>query len=144
MIKVRCTTNRVDRLPEGPAKRRAQENIRVEGPIDPLEVGRIYDVCALETWRDGGLRLYLHTTDGLHFPSPYPAEFFEFVDSRFPPGWKVGVGATEGGTTMKRVSFPEWVDDEHFYERLVVGDTAAIRVYERWRETIRTLEENFV
>jgi|SRR6266446_1909472 len=129
-MRVRCIKNEVAAIAEGKVRDRIRRSIHLDGPMTDLQVGREYEVQALEV-RDAGLWLYLHTVAANDFPYPYPAEMFEFRDKTLPVGWGIRLQAKEGGVLLKTVTFSEWANDEHFYERLVSGDPEAVGVYQR-------------
>ena len=97
-----------------------------------LVVGQEYDVLAVETWSDG-VRIYVEAVEGAGFPSPYPAELFEITQPSFPDRWGTRIECTESDTSIKRVSFLEWVENDRFYEDLINGDPTALEIYGRNR-----------
>ncbi|MDO8288781.1 MAG: hypothetical protein Q7T44_06135 [Parvibaculum sp.] len=133
MIKVLCKINDLEQLPLGPARSRIEKLIRIEGPIDPLMIGTIYPVCAVSRWDDGGTWVYIFENSESDWPTPLPAEFFEFVETSIPEGWLVTFSQGENGTAIETICFPEWIQEEHFYERLLDGDSAAANIFERWK-----------
>ncbi len=95
-----------------------------------LEIGQQYIVQAVEE-RDGGLWFFLPTVAESDYPYPYPAEFFEVQDYSLIPGWCVRFDTQQGNTVIKRITFSEWANDEHFYERLLDGEIASVSAYRR-------------
>lgn len=129
MIKVCCTGNDINLLDDDAVKRRLRSSIHIDGPIQELNISEVYTVWSIDHHDDGGLWLYLHTMPEHHFPTPYPAELFDFVESVLPAGWALTLGRNSGGMALKRVSFAEWAHDDQFYERLVDGETNAVAIY---------------
>jgi hypothetical protein len=132
MISVRCIVNDRARLTSESTKERLSRTMRTVGPIQELDLGAIYDVWAIEQWDDGGLRVYVHAEPSHWFPTPYPVEFFDFVDSRLPENWTIAVK----GAGLFRISFPEWSRNRLFYEKLVDRDPVALAAYQRHRDLV--------
>jgi hypothetical protein len=83
-----------------------------------LEVGREYEVVAIETWGDG-IRIYIEAIDGVWCPSPNPADMFELTEKTVPQGWSVRMGFVGTDPTIKRMSFTAWTENDAFYEMLM-------------------------
>ena len=126
---VKCITNDVDQLSAAMIKSRLKESIHRDGADNDLIVGNTYIVSAMDSWGDGGIRVYLHTVPESDHPYPYPIEMFEVIDSAVGSNWCVAFEQQSLGTCIKRISFPEWANDDSFYERLVEGDESAIAIY---------------
>jgi len=132
-MKVQCSFNQVSNIPEIEVKNRLAESIHRNGPDDDLIEGRAYTVLALARWSDGGIRVYLHTIEESDHPYPYPLEMFEVIDPTIPANWRIGFEQRPGGIEIKLMSFPDWVEDARFYEKLVEGDERAIASYKLQR-----------
>lgn len=128
-MRVRCVANDVGKLSDSMIKRRLAESIHREGSDEDLVIGSTHAVLAIDRWCDGGIRVYLHTVEENDYPYPYPIEMFEVIDSTVPADWCVTFEQQPLGMGIKRISFPEWANDDTFYERLVDGDEAAIAIY---------------
>lgn len=133
MMRVRCMINDRALISEPAVADRLSASIRVDGPLYELEVGTVYDVWGIEVRAGDGVWVHVHSIPGAHFPSPYPAEFFEFVDTAIPAGWAIAVEADAGHAAVTRIGFAEWAGDRGFYERLIDGDEQAVAVYEGHR-----------
>jgi hypothetical protein len=129
-MRTRCTINKLADVPEPDVRERLGRSIHLDGPITDLVIGQEYAVQAL-TERDGGLWLFLHTVAQSEFPYPYPAEMFETRDTTLPLGWCICLQKEHGKIKWKQISFPEWANDEHFYEKLVEGNRETVSVYQR-------------
>lgn len=77
--------------------------------------------------------IYIHNIEENWWPTPYPAEFFDFVETSLPNGWALSFATAGNDVVIRCISFPEWAHDEHFYERLVDGDQRTIEIYEHRR-----------
>lgn len=130
-MRVRCLTNSIDQLCNADARKRIKDTIHLDGPDENLVIGNIYDVYAIDRGDDGGMRVYLHSVTISDHPYPYPMEMFNIVDSSFPGNWVITTWQNQFGSTMKRISFPEWALDDHFFEKLVDGDSAALEHYRK-------------
>lgn len=103
-----------------------KESFGFDTNILNLTVGAIYVVYALEV-KSGRLRYYI-SDDVYHatrYPGPYDAYFLEAVDRRVSRFWEV---AFRDSNLI--VSFSQWAQDQHFYEKLVEGDEDARRIFE--------------
>jgi len=127
-MRVICIKNTVAEITESEVRERVCRSIHLDGQITDLAVGREYSVQAIEE-RDGGLWFYLHTVSVNDYPYPYPAELFEFRDSTVPMGWSIRLQVQRGSVGCKRITFPAWATDDHFYERLVDGDVETVSLY---------------
>ena len=129
-IVARCVRNSLRSIESEDVRTRLKRAIRLDGPVNDLVIDREYKVQALEQ-RDGGLWVFVHSVPSSEFPYPYPSEFFEIIIGMIPNGWMVQFGNDNGGTFLKRLSFPEWATDDTFYEKLVDDDVRAVDVYKR-------------
>lgn len=78
---------------------------------------------------------YVLDDDGHDWPTWIPAPLFDVDDGSLPRSWRVGYHRFDGEDQFPILSFPEWATDHRFYERLVDGDTDAVRIFnERRRE----------
>ncbi|MBX3743444.1 MAG: hypothetical protein KF712_20835 [Akkermansiaceae bacterium] len=136
-MKVRCRFNQIGDIPEIDVKNRLAESIHRNGSDDDLVEGTTYAVFALARWNDGGLRVYLHTIKESEHPYPYPLEMFEVVDPNIPENWKFVFEQRPTGLEIKLMSFPEWIEDIRFYEKLVEGDECAIASYNLQRFSVK-------
>jgi hypothetical protein len=118
------------------ASEEAQQRIAKSGDFSDLSsnliAGKEYSIFALSRWSDGGMRVYIHSLEECSFPSPFPLELFEIVDSVICENWVTS--RMSDSTTGKDFvfSFKEWALDETFYERLLDGDPECTAVYEKY------------
>jgi hypothetical protein len=132
-MRARCILNDLSNIENPATLSRIARSIHLEGPIPHLSVGYEYAIEAVEQRVDGGWWLYLHTVSESSFPYPYPAELFELSVNTVPPDWCACIQESEGNTRLTRLSFAEWANEDHYYERLVDGDSHAVSVYMRRR-----------
>ena len=111
------------------AQRRLSESIHIDGEISGLTLNQEHAVQAIACWKDGMVRYYIHNFSDSDYPNPYPAEFFGVVDSSTPKNWKI----SSHQMGLFEIGFPEWVDNEMFYENLVDGDPIATALYKKNR-----------
>jgi len=108
------------------------EPYRSSDPDYELEIGSEYCVYALEfMW--GGIWLYIETY-GRDYPHPYPIEYFEIVDSSLPDDWLFS--APYRASSKAIASYAEWVNDPHFYEKLLNDSPKELAVYESKRPKV--------
>lgn len=120
---VRCAVGSLRDLPDAFAYEGYRERFL------PLTPGRDYPVYAVTSFK-GGLWYYILDDDGLGEPIWYPSPIFEIVDGRVPDHWRLGQHAV-GDAFRAILSFPEWSEDPHFYERLYDGDQIAVEAFRR-------------
>lgn len=129
-MRVLCINNSVMNIDSEIVRYRLNISINQDTHFMDLKVGEQYDVVAIEE-RDKGLWLFLHTVDSKEYPYLYPVELFEFIDTSIPSGWRINFNSCEDGLMIKRISFPRWVDDDYFYEKLVDGDNEIVNAYHK-------------
>lgn len=126
---VRCIHSNIKTVSQEQVKARLLRSINLGNDDPDLKMGHEYYVQALSLWRDGGIRIYLHTVEMSSYPRPYPIELFTMVDDHLPSGWRISIVSPEDGDRIHCIGFSEWVLDDSFYERLVDGDLDAERIY---------------
>lgn len=131
-MRAKCIINRLASITDKIARDRIGDSIRIEGPLTDLSVGQEYPVQALEE-RYGGLWVYIHTVEINNYPYPYPAEFFEFTDTKLPSDWHISFEMRQGNLVWNRIAGAFWVEDDAFFDRLVEGDLEAISLYKKFR-----------
>ena len=129
-MRVKCIANDVGRLDDVVVRKRLALSIHLDGADEDLVIGSTYFVFALARWNDGGIWIYLNTVDESEHPYPYPLEMFDVIDSALSANWCVNFEQLSSGKALKRISFPEWANDDCFYEKLVDGDKTAMAIYE--------------
>lgn len=122
-MKVKCIANSIEQIPSESARQRLEESIKLDGPNYDLKIGIIYPVVAVSRWKDGGLRVYLHTVEEIDYPFPYPVEMFEVINE--------GGSNYEEKLEESKTGFPSWSDE--FYEQLIEGDQKSTMKYKSWR-----------
>lgn len=103
----------------------------------PLVVGQRYVVVAVAGWQ-GGMWLYVMLEPTDSYPHWCPAPLFEVVDPTIPDDWILCIHHYPHGGVAAVMSFPEWAEDPHFYERLVDGDEAVRDTFRRRRAELET------
>jgi hypothetical protein len=69
------------------------------------------------------------------WPSAYPIEIFELVETSIPEGWIIQFGDINSPfKCLLKIGFPEWINDDTLYERLIEDDPSAIAIYDHWRK----------
>jgi hypothetical protein len=122
---VRCTTKSTDVLPTFAYNSKLGVTAKTEFAVTP---GRIYLVFGV-TMLLGIAWYYVLDDDGHDWPTWVPAPLFDIVDGTIPASWIVGYFRFSRDEQYPLISFPEWATDHSFYERLVEGDSEAIRVF---------------
>jgi hypothetical protein len=128
-MKVQCKCRDIGSIDDICVRARLRQTIHRDHADDDLIEGKVYPVLAIALWPDGGVRIYLHTVESSSYPYPYPLEMFDVVDATMSADWKIGFEKSDCGTSIRVITFPAWVDDVDFYERLVEGDEKASATY---------------
>ena len=71
----------------------------------------------------------MHTFEEDDYPQSYPMEFFKIIDDTIPSGWIIKFENSPEQTTIKRITFREWANDDCFYEKLIEGDEKSVNAY---------------
>lgn len=98
-----------------------------EGLLD-LEPGREYVVYAVEQMY--GLDWVYVLPQGQDLPLCFPAAVFAVVDGSVPLGWEYRIRQGEDGSSTSILSYPTWVQSREHYERLLNGDSEALRAFQ--------------
>lgn len=123
---VRCRSNRGADLPSSCLDDRSGFRVDTEFPVTP---GRTYAVHAITIFL-GHPWYYILNDDRLRWPVWAPGPLFDVDDPALPDGWHVAYHRFRSGNANTVISFPEWADDPHFYERLVDGDEESLRIFD--------------
>lgn len=129
---IRYTGKIVEDLASEEAKRRIAGSGNFSDLSSDLIAGKEYEVFALSRWIDGGMRAYIHSLEECCFPSPYPLELFEIVDSFVSEHWVANSMTDSIKEKYIVLSFKEWALDGMFYERLVEGDLECAAIYKKY------------
>lgn len=130
-MRVVCKKNDLNLITEPEVKKRLSRSIRIQGPTDSYDIGNEYTVQAIGEM-GGGLWFYLETVQD-DCPYPCPIEMFEIIDNSIPEGWCIKFHNGNIGTQLQIMTFPEWVNDDVFYERLIDSDPEAVAIYKSKR-----------
>lgn len=129
---VRCIANTGAALPSFSYDK--NQGVTAES-VFAVTLGRNYHVFGVTTLL-GTAWYYILNDDGHEWPAWVPAPLFDVVDGRLPASWIVGYFRFSRESQYPMVSFPEWATDHEFYERLVDGDSEAVRVFSMRRAEI--------
>lgn len=125
---VKCIGNDVSLLAFDSVKERLRWWMNSDGQYSDLEIGRRYPVQAVE-YIDNGIWFQLHSIEVSEHPYPYASEFFVIEDSSLPKEWRAKFTVKDGNIMLKRITFPEWAEDDLFYEKLVDGESEYVSKY---------------
>ena len=138
IMKVVCKFNKLNGISDVNVLARLKKYIfRPDGEdaeVD-LDVGRVYNVYGVVFW-DNCPWFYLCSEDYDEYPKPFAAEFFDVIDDKLSPHWKLSSfskGEYEASTSLV---FDEWAKDASFYENLVEGDSEAVDIFSKYRNII--------
>lgn len=132
-MKIICTENNINKLPEDKYRRIKKDIHRSDGIIHSLIVGREYVVYGL-VFRDNCLWYQICHDENDTYPYPYPAELFDLTDSSFSRHWAIN------GTNNDRIEFfvssDRIVNEVGYLERLIDGDQDAEEAFFVYRSKI--------
>lgn len=137
---VRCRINDIAKIAEKNVRERLFKSIPLDGPIHDLSIGNTYPVIGIIRWNYGGLWIYLHTTEEVGYPSPYPIELFEIVNPALLSKWSISFDKMENGLVLNQIGFPEWISG-NFYEKLLDEDEEAIAQYKSQRIYLKEMTD---
>lgn len=103
----------------------------------PLLIGKEYTVFGI-TIRMNCAWYYVCDEDFTYYPVWSPAALFEITDGRLSRYWRVGYHTWSGTGNQPYfiISFPEWVNDQYFYDKLTDREQKEIDVFEKYRKLI--------
>ena len=137
---VRCVANTGEALPATSWDPRVGLTADTEFEV---MLGRQYEVFAV-TVRLNMNWYYVIDNSGSSYPIWKPAVLFDIVDGSIPPSWRLGYFRFSHDRQYSILSFPEWAEDYHFYERLVDEEASAMEIFERRRLKLITPREAFL
>jgi len=134
-MKVRCISNAAKDLPKGIPPEKIWGNVAdARDRFFSLLVGKEYVVYGI-TIHLGYAWYYICDEDFIYYPVWNPSALFEISDGTLPSCWRVGLHSLSGSQEKTfLIAFPEWVDDQYFYDRLTDGDTKAVDVFQNYRK----------
>lgn len=133
---VKCITNNVDDLPELYRDKMIGIN---EDMFIPLTTGNVYRVYVIAFRRKQVL--YGVCDDdyqrslGLYYPIFMPAPLFEITDPSISRYWKFKL-TPSNKDHHAILAFPEWLDEEYFYDRLTDLDRNAVELFREYMKKI--------
>src|SRR5689334_4820407 len=128
-MRIECLTARADALPEQYLSPRA--GLTSAKVFQALTPGKEYIVYAIG-WRKGGLQFYVSDDDNLSYPHGYPAPLFRITDNSLSSQFRL-VHWPDHEDYEVLISFPEWVNDPYFYDRLTDGSIQEVQVFARYK-----------
>lgn len=129
---VRCKYIRPENVSDPNARARIRTWSQIEEYVH-LDEGGIYAVQAVEISNIFGVKLYLDFDLDRGFPSPFPADLFENIDSKLHPLWHLNYEANVGVGYGQRISFKEWAFSDVFFEKLISREEYAFNTYKKYR-----------
>src|SRR5665213_1583362 len=135
LVKVKCTSNSPKDLPgDFPLERIWGKN--TEDRRFSLLVGKEYSVYGV-TITLGLVWYYIRDEEFVYYPVWTPSNLFEISDSSLPESWRVGIHDTGGHADVGFIlSFPEWVADKYFYDKLTDRDDKEVRIFNYYRKLL--------
>jgi hypothetical protein len=136
-VKVRCVTKSAKDLPKDIRLERIWGNSEnIADRSFALTVGKEYIVYGV-TITLGHVWYYICDEDFVYYPVWNPASLFEITDSSLPQSWRVRFDKEQDGHEERfLLSFPEWVNDKYFYDKLTDGNAAEVEIFNRYKKTL--------
>jgi hypothetical protein len=104
-----------------------------------LEIGKVYQVMGMATYRDTNCLYYLIDEDGR--PDWFPYVLFTVSDNVLPKNWYIKLyDQNLPGDIFSLVGFKELCNDD-FYVRLVEREEKAMRIYFRRKIELENVEK---
>lgn len=131
-MKVLCKANNLSFFNDENLLKRLREYIYMpDGEID-LIVNKEYMVYGV-VFRDNSPWYYICVEDYDEYPKPFPAECFEIVDQKISKYWVLSTRCLEMGEVESSLVIKEWADNDSFYELLIEGDPATVKIFEQYK-----------
>jgi hypothetical protein len=132
-VKVRCVSKSPKDLPKDfPLERIWGKH--TEDRYFALLVGKEYVVHGV-TISLGHVWYYICDENFVYYPVWNPWSLFEISDSSLPQFWRIGVRQPPGREELEFIlSFPEWVNDRYFYDKLTDRKEEEVRIFDRYRK----------
>ena len=136
-MKVRCASKSVKDLPKDIRSERIGKSLEnVTDRSFALIVGKEYVVYGVTIYL-GHVWYYIRDEDFVYYPVWNPASLFDISDSSQPQSWRVRFDKEQDGHEERfLLSFPEWVNDKYFYDKLTDGNAAEVEIFNRYRKIL--------
>jgi hypothetical protein len=83
---------------------------------------------------------YICDENFTYYPVWKPS-MFEISDGTLPSCWRVGFHSLGSDQDkMFLIAFPEWVNDQYFYDKLTDGETKEVQIFLSYRKLFETSE----
>lgn len=131
-MKVVCRINNLNNISDTHILERLKKYIfNPDGEID-LDIGREYKVYGVVFW-DNCPWYYICPEDYDEYPKPFSAEFFDVVDDKLSPHWKLSSFSQDEYEASTSLVFDQWAKNPSFYEKLIDGDTETVDLFSKYR-----------
>jgi hypothetical protein len=134
-MKVRCVSRSAKGLPRGiPLERIWGSSSNEGGRSFPLVVGKEYVVYGV-TITLGHVWYYVCDENFVYYPVWNPAALFEVSDPSIPRDWCIEYRRWQGEQDeIFLQSFPEWVHDKFFYDKLTDREPNEVAIFNGYRK----------
>jgi hypothetical protein len=132
-VKVRCVSKSAKDLPKEIALNRIWGGDTTDRSF-PLVVGKEYTVHGVTTTL-GHVWYYVCDENFVYYPVWNPSSLFEISDSSLPQFWCIGFHTVQAHRVFI-LSFPEWVNDEYFYDKLTDGNPTEVQIFNRYKKIL--------
>jgi hypothetical protein len=134
-MKVRCISKSAKDLPKDVRPGRIGRSLETDRSF-ALIVAKEYVVYSVTIYL-GHVWYYICDEDFFYYPVWNPASLFEITDSSLPESWRVRFDKEQDGHEERcLLSFPEWVNDKYFYDKLTDGNAAEVEIFNRYKKTL--------
>lgn len=135
-MKVSCKYNSLKMVKDIEIIQRLSQRINLSDNDDlGIDIGKEYVVYGVVFW-DNSPWFYICEDEEDTYPTPFPAEFFDIKNNRFPADWQLSFRCTDGIPESELV-FSEWASDPMFYEKLVDGCEKELVVFSKYKKLLK-------
>jgi hypothetical protein len=136
-MKIICRKNKIDDSFTPDTVSSLKRYISIGNNELDIEPGKEYVVYGIEFW-DNCPWLYICSESYHEYPKPYASDFFEISDNKLSSQWILKSRETHNHKNKTQLVFPEWADDESFYEKLIDENKTCIDIFKKHRKIMDT------
>lgn len=132
-MKIVCTNNQYSILPEYLQQVYISNDGRDLNPrLEDITIAKTYIVYA--TAALNGYPGYFICDNYREYPIWHPSDFFSIVDSRLSRYWIVSIKKDDKTTTRLFLSFPEWANEQYYYNNLIEGEAREMDLFRKYKQ----------
>jgi hypothetical protein len=99
----------------------------------PLIINSYYVVYGMRLF-SGYIWYYLSNHYHSYYPRSYPSPLFEVTDGQLSRYWLYSFSKGENSSNTRTIwTYPEWAENEYYYDLLTDGETKEVRIFEKYK-----------